>query len=314
MLSKLPEEQPLVTVITVTFNSSAYVRDAIDSVLAQQYTNFEYIIGDDCSTDNTWDIIGEYNDPRIRKYRNAENLQEYPNRNKAIEMATGKYLLFIDGDDILLTHGLGYYVAMIEKFPEAGMVIQKGYYNNIVFPALLQSEEVIRNHYFGHEDMLSSSFASNFFNTTILKKEGLLSTNYKGGDNEIRVRIALRYPTLFIAGWVSWPRETPGSASSKISFPKSIIEMTRYTNELINEKFGLDATLIKNIHGKKKRAVARFVLKSFMKMKITQATQMMNATGIEFYDMFRYWNFNAPEKDFLNDFTPSSPYRKDYIR
>ncbi len=314
MRDPLFENSPLVTVITVTYNSSAYVRDAIESVLAQHYTNFEYIIGDDCSTDNTWDIICEYNDPRIRKYRNEKNLREYPNRNKAIEMATGKYLIFIDGDDILLTHGLGYYVEMSEKFPEAGMAIQKGYYNNIVFPALLQSEEVIRNHYFGQEDMLSSSFASNFFNTNILKKEGLLSTDYKGGDNEIRVRIALHYPILFIAGWVSWPRETPGSASSKISHARSLIEFNKYTDALIMESAVLDPHMVNEIQNKKKSVISRFVLKCLMKLKIAEATHMMNSTGVGFGDVFTKWNFSSKQIDLLRDFTPLAPYRKDYIR
>lgn len=314
MLSKLSEEQPLVTIITVTYNSSAYVRDAIESVLAQQYTNFEYIIGDDCSTDNTWDIIGEYKDPRIRKYRNAENLREYLNRNKAIEMANGKYLLFIDGDDILLTHGLGYYVSMIEKFPEAGMAIQKGYYNNFVFPALLQSEEVIRNHYFGHEDMLSSSFASNFFNTAILKKEGLLSTFYKGGDNEIRVRIALRYPTLFIAGWVSWPRETPGSASSKISISRSNLEKLMYTKNLIKENCGLQPEIINDINGVLKRRIARHILIYLKSASFATAVKLKNSTGIGFLEILKYWNYTPHSKDFMLDFTPVLPYKKDYLR
>lgn len=304
----------LVTVVTVTYNSSLFVRDAIESILAQHYTNFEYIIGDDCSTDDTWDIICEYHDPRIRKYRNEKNIREYPNRNKAIEMATGKYLIFIDGDDILLTHGLGYYVEMMEKFPEAGMAIQKGYYNHIVFPALLQSEEIIRNHYFGHEDMLSSSFASNFFKTTILKKEGLLSTDHKGGDNEVRVRIALRYPILFIAGWVSWPRETPGSASSKISLSRSNLEMLMYTKNLIKENCGLRPEIIKDIDGVLKRRTVRHILSFLKSARFASAFKLKHSTGIGFVDIWKYWNYTPHSKDFMLDFTPVLPYKKDYLR
>ena len=55
------------------YNASKYVREAIDSVLAQTHTNFEFIIMDDCSTDDTWDIIQSYTDNRIEAYRNDEN-------------------------------------------------------------------------------------------------------------------------------------------------------------------------------------------------------------------------------------------------
>ena len=63
--------------------------------------NFEYIIGDDCSIDNTWEIINDFNDSRIVKYRNDTNLGEYPNRNKAVTIAKGDWILFIDGDDVM---------------------------------------------------------------------------------------------------------------------------------------------------------------------------------------------------------------------
>jgi len=60
---------PDVTVAMVTYNSGKYVGVAIESVLSSSYTNFELIISDDASGDNTWDIISSYNDARIRAYR-----------------------------------------------------------------------------------------------------------------------------------------------------------------------------------------------------------------------------------------------------
>jgi len=55
----------LVSVITITYNSSKFVRDAIEGVLNQKHKNIQYIIGDDCSNDDTWKIINEYQDNRI---------------------------------------------------------------------------------------------------------------------------------------------------------------------------------------------------------------------------------------------------------
>jgi len=61
----------LFTIITVTYNSAAFVKQTIDSVLAQEYPDFEYIIGDDCSSDNTWEIIESFSDKKtvLDKYK-----------------------------------------------------------------------------------------------------------------------------------------------------------------------------------------------------------------------------------------------------
>ena len=76
---------PLFTVATITYNSSKWVRDAIESILNSTFSDFELLISDDCSSDNTWEIIQTYQDPRITAWRNEQNLGEYANRNKFID-------------------------------------------------------------------------------------------------------------------------------------------------------------------------------------------------------------------------------------
>lgn len=225
---------PFFTVITVTYNSSQFVRDAIESILASTYTDFELIIGDDCSTDNTWDIINEYNDSRIVKYRNEINLREYPNRNKALSMARGEWVIFIDGDDLIYQHGLWYLKFCIEKYSNSSiqMIVQRGYFNNLILPVILTPEQTLNNFFFGRNVLLSGSFSSLLLKTKALKKNGWLSEVYVSGDEEIRLRIASIYPTLFINGFTSWARETPNSASSKISEYTSIYEMKEIINNL----------------------------------------------------------------------------------
>ena len=141
-------DNSLFTIITVTYNSSKYVRDAIESVLASTFQDFEYIIGDDCSTDNTWEIIEGYKDPRIVKYRNESNLREYPNRNKAISMAKGEWILFIDGDDIIFPHGLDVFKYYASRYKDASMIIQKNYLNNVVWPIKFNPKEFLLNEFF----------------------------------------------------------------------------------------------------------------------------------------------------------------------
>jgi glycosyltransferase involved in cell wall biosynthesis len=225
--------KPFFTVITVTYNSSQFVRDAIDSVLASTFTDFELIIGDDCSNDNTWDIINEYNDPRIVKYRNETNLMEYPNRNKALKLARGEWVIFIDGDDLIYSHGLQVFLEYINFFPKVSMIIQKNYSSNIIWPIQTEPEQFLINEFFGEQRLSCSSFASNVFKRTSIIESGLLSDSYKTGDEDLRLRMGSNYPTLFISGWLTWPRETPGQASQCIKTSTMLIE--RY-NQIRNLK------------------------------------------------------------------------------
>ena len=96
--------QPKVSVITVTYNREAFIREAIDSIRAQSFTDWELIVVDDASTDNTRQIVDMYiaTDTRIRYYRNEKNLGIAKTRNKGLELARGQYIAPLDSDDIWL--------------------------------------------------------------------------------------------------------------------------------------------------------------------------------------------------------------------
>ena len=91
----------LVSIITPVYNSEKYLADNISSVLAQTYKNWELILVDDCSSDTSEIICESFekNDSRIKYYRLAKNSGAGIARNKAIEMANGKFIAFLDSDD-----------------------------------------------------------------------------------------------------------------------------------------------------------------------------------------------------------------------
>ena len=305
--------QPLVTVITVTYNSSRYVRDTIDSVLAQTYPDIEYIIGDDCSTDDTWNIIGGYRDPRIIAYRNEKNMREYPNRNKAIGMASGKYLIFIDGDDIIFPHGIDFLVGMMESFPQAAMAIQKNYFNNVLYPALFEPSETLRNFFFGPVNLLGSSFSSNFFRTSILKEKGL-NNNLTCGDDEIRFRIAAQYPVLFVAGWVTWPRETPGQASSRIRMEVAWEETFNYSHDVLaSPNHHLDPALVTDIHRVLKKDAARRCIGLLKYGKWGAAFRVLRRADIKLKDLLRHYHYRPSFTDVLTEYSPVNPFRRGFL-
>ena len=90
----------LVSIIMPNYNSAEYIGRAIESVLAQSYSNWELWFVDDCSTDNSLEIINRYDDPRICTIKNASNFGAAASRNKAIEKAKGRWIAFLDSDDL----------------------------------------------------------------------------------------------------------------------------------------------------------------------------------------------------------------------
>ncbi|MFI3328900.1 MAG: glycosyltransferase family 2 protein [bacterium] len=90
----------LISIITPLYNNEKYIKDTINSVLNQTYENWEMIIVDDKSNDNGFDIASAINDDRIILLSNETNLGVSKTRNKAIDIARGRYIAFLDSDDI----------------------------------------------------------------------------------------------------------------------------------------------------------------------------------------------------------------------
>ena len=92
--------EDLVSIIMPSYNTAKYISKTIESVLKQTYKNWELIIVDDCSTDNFADVISNINDSRIRVYYNEKNSGAAISRNKALREAKGKWIAFLDSDDL----------------------------------------------------------------------------------------------------------------------------------------------------------------------------------------------------------------------
>ncbi|WP_409291951.1 teichuronic acid biosynthesis protein TuaG [Peribacillus sp. SCS-37] len=96
------QEQTLISIITPAYNAADYITETIESVMRQSYQNWEMIIVDDCSTDNTRDIINRFalEDSRIRPVFLEVNSGAAAARNAALKMAGGRYVAFLDSDDL----------------------------------------------------------------------------------------------------------------------------------------------------------------------------------------------------------------------
>ncbi|GHV40024.1 glycosyl transferase [Bacteroidia bacterium] len=110
-------EKPLVSVVMPVYNVENYVKESIYSILSQTYVNFEFIIINDGSTDNTAEIADNIHDKRIIFLSHSENKGNYIRRNEGCRLAQGKYICVMDGDDIAMPERIEKQVEIIEKDP-----------------------------------------------------------------------------------------------------------------------------------------------------------------------------------------------------
>lgn len=113
--------QPKVTVLMPVYNGAPFLREAIDSILAQSFRDFELLVIDDGSSDGTAAIAASYADPRLRLVQNGANLGLIETLNRGIELARGDYIVRMDCDDVSLPKRLHKQVDFMERFPEVGV-------------------------------------------------------------------------------------------------------------------------------------------------------------------------------------------------
>ncbi len=121
-----PQAEPLVSVLTPVYNGEKHLEKCIRSILAQTYSNFQYTIINNCSTDRTLEIAQSFasQDPRIRIHNNTEFLSVVDNHNKAFSLTTegAKYCKIVGADDWLFPNCISELVKVAEEYPTVGMV------------------------------------------------------------------------------------------------------------------------------------------------------------------------------------------------
>ena len=208
------KDQPLVSVLMTAYNREQYIAAAIESVLSSTYTNWQLIICDDASKDNSVAIAKKYEaqDQRIKVFVNEQNLGDYPNRNKAAAYAAGKYILYLDADDILYDFGLDLKVRYTEKFPEAGFGLGAYPDDNKPCPVLVHPREIYLENFFqyGH---FNRAPGSGLIKLEVFNKVGGFSGKRMIGDYEFWFKIARHYSMVKLPIDTYWNRLHPGQES-----------------------------------------------------------------------------------------------------
>lgn len=118
--SGIVKSAPLVSVVVPSYNHAKYISKAVGSVLEQDFGDFELLISDDASPDNSWGVISSFSDPRIRSFRQERNLGPVGNLVFLIKEARGKYIALLNSDDAWYREKLGKQVAIMESQPQLG--------------------------------------------------------------------------------------------------------------------------------------------------------------------------------------------------
>lgn len=203
---------PLISIVTTVYNRARYLGAAMESVLAQDHADFEYIVLDDGSVDDSLAVARSYaNDPRVRVIANSHNLGDYANRNKGVELARGKYIKFVDSDDLIYPQCVGEMLAVADRFPEAGVVFSTRERPPLRYPVQLTPAEVYRMHFtvggILHQGPLSA----------LLRREAVLDVGGFPdgfmGDVACWLKLARKYPVVLMGGGLFWWRQHSGQLS-----------------------------------------------------------------------------------------------------
>jgi glycosyltransferase involved in cell wall biosynthesis len=202
----------LVSVLMTAWNREAYIAEAIESVLASSLNDFELIIVDDASADRTFSVAASLaqKDTRIKLFSNPENLGDYPNRNRAAALATGKYIKYVDSDDVLYEHGLQTMVDAMEKFPQAAFGFSDVRSEPAAsLPRQYSGEEALRIHFL-QGGLLHAGPGSSIIRKDVFDKMGGFSGTRFISDYEAWLQLCLQYPVVIFANGLTWLRTHRG--------------------------------------------------------------------------------------------------------
>ncbi|MBI2100024.1 MAG: glycosyltransferase [Candidatus Vogelbacteria bacterium] len=205
----------LISIVTPCFNSARFIRECLESVLAQDYPMVEHIIQDGASTDGTVEIIQEYAEkyPRRIRFRSAPDRGQADGLNRAIQRARGDALLALNADDALLPKACSWAVENLAKFPEAGAIYGDEYLMN-------ENGQIIDKflappYNFGKLlclELVPPAQAS-FIRRRALEQVGFYADKYLDScpDFEMWVRLGLEFPIKHVPDFVSCYRHLSGN-------------------------------------------------------------------------------------------------------
>jgi glycosyltransferase involved in cell wall biosynthesis len=284
------DKWPLVSILMTAYNREEFISQAIESVIASNYENWELLIADDCSSDSTYKIAEDYKrrDSRIRVIKNEYNLGDYPNRNNVATYARGKYLKYLDADDLIYPYGLFAMVSAMELFPTAGFALSYWVIDDEQpYPQFFESRDIIRNEYL-NKSLLAAGPSASIIKTEVFKNIGGFSGKQYIGDTELWLKVASKYPMVKMAPALVWYRRHPDQQISqeRKNFEVPVLRHKISLKYLEKTKHFFSVDEYKFAQKKLIRNFSRASLKDFFStLDFKRYMRISKGVGFDFFDM-----------------------------
>jgi len=206
---------PTVSVLVTVFNRETYLGACLESILASTWRDFEVIVVDDRSSDGSVEIARKWEkrDDRVRVHMNESNQGDYPNRNRAASLAKGKYLKYLDADDLIYPYGLQAMVDAMERFPDAALGVSCSLpEDSEPYPFVLSQESAFLREFLGG-GILSCGPSGAIMRRDAFEAVGSFSQKRLVSDREMWLRLATRAPVAVMPPALVWWRRHQGQES-----------------------------------------------------------------------------------------------------
>ncbi len=269
------QSKPLISVLVTSYNRENYIAQTIESILSQTYSSFELIISDNCSTDKTMKVAEKYAaDPRVSIYQNPVNIGQFPNRNQAASYARGKYLKYVDSDDLIYPTCLEIMAYAMEKFPEAGWGLYNDQDRVKPHPFVLSPREAYEYHYFKMPIFERSPLGSIIKKSVFDAVGGFRDINM-AGDFEMWHRLACHYPLVLFGSGIGWYRVHDSQEMNQYAHFVDQYSMIR-KQYLTSKENPLEESSRLELISKAKSGLARQVVKNLVKMKFSYTKKLID--------------------------------------
>ncbi len=278
---------PLVSIALPVYNGAEFLKEAIESILAQTFTDFELIIVDDCSIDKSRDIVRSFTDPRIIFLQNDINRRTSYCLNRSLDIARGKYWARMDQDDISLPDRIEAQVAFMDAHPDVGICGTqfRSFGKNVI-----SAESDYPQQY--HQIQLMQLYVAPFAHpTVIIRKEVLEKNNLRYAENIIAEDYNLWAKLLLVTNAANLPqillhyRRHPNSITKtffkRISKERKLIQI-HYCKDL----FGLDDLQIPKMIYSGNPLIRKFGLKMLKRKNHLFEQELLNEYFIKLNKYF----------------------------